>query len=222
MTKHLGTWIERFGRPMRRFTPEEDAILKDLWRQYVPHAEIAAAIDRSVGTLRQRALKLKLRRNQNLSYALNQYAPEHLKDKIGTIPDHQLLYECRAWKKEKERREREEAERLASDGKARVLAAINQTIADHGLSRREKILRLRSLGLTLRAIGDLFDITHERTRQILLMEREAGPIGRPRGSSAPGQTRTPDPLGRLLKMWDVTPPEVRVEFLRRASKGALP
>jgi len=222
MTKRLGTWIERFGRPMRRFTPQEDAILRDLWRQYVPHAEIAVAIDRSVGTLRQRALKLKLRRNGNLSYALNQYAPEHLKEKLGTIPDAQLLRECRAWKKEKEQHEREEKECFASAHNAQVLAATKQIIADHGLSRREKIGQLRALGLTLREIGDLFNITHERTRQILLMDREALPVGRPRGSRSPGKTKTPDPLGRLLKMWELTPPEARAEFLRRATEGALP
>src|SRR5262249_3073141 len=129
------------------------------------------------------------------------------------------LCECRAWKKEKEQREHDELERNRRDDVARVSMAVQAVFEDSKLSRREKIVKPRSIGLTLRKIGDLFDLTHERVRQILLTPREPRPVGRPRG---PGKIRTPDPLGRLLLMWEATPPEARVEFLRRANEGRLP
>ena len=143
---------------LRRFTPEECALIKKDFAAYVPVSETANKLGRSEGTVNRKALQLGLRRPR-LSTRL---APAHLKALAGKIPADEWRAKYSSWQRERLLQAQAAQEQAAQETAAKC-AEID---AREHLTRDEKIAAKRAAGVTLQAIGDQHGITRERVRQI--------------------------------------------------------
>jgi len=144
---------------LRRFTPDECALIKKDFAACVPVSETANKLGRSEGTVNQKALQLGLRRPPRLSTRL---APAHLKALAGKIPADEWRAKYSSWQRE-QLLQAQAAQGWAAQETAVKCAEID---AREHLTRDEKIAAKRAAGVTLQAIGDQHGITRERVRQI--------------------------------------------------------
>jgi len=152
-------------RKLRRFTAEEDQVLREDWYAYVPVVEIASKLNRDVGTLRQRILALGLRRDIAVA-KIFKWAPDHLKKQLPQLGTPDFIKVCHDWRAE-QRAQNKEARSETEKARGVELAASAAEIDQRAdLTRPEKIKAKRSLGLTLRSIGRDFGISGERVRQL--------------------------------------------------------
>lgn len=226
---------------MRRFTPEEDAIIKADYTAYIPTLTIAHKLKRSEGVVRQRLLALGLHRSHAVSI-LMRFAPEELRSQVQALGEKafvEAVYEHRA--------KEQEAITQASNAEAtiyqqRMDALVDEILADSGLKRSQKMIAMRAAGVTLEAVGSMYGITRERVRQITSPHyvgylTKGGKRGRPpkpalaelerlksRAEWLEIQTervnerrkRIADAqLDRLLYTWNNTPISLREVFLER-------
>jgi hypothetical protein len=189
------------------FTRAEDGVLKARYCAYVRVEDVAAELGRSPGVIQQRVLVLGLRRDHNLTRALHDWAP-HLLAKVGKVSEKALLKECRDYHRDMLDRELAAAERLADENAARLKQETERIINNDVLSRHEKLQQLRALGLTLRKLGNIFDLSTERVRQLLLPAYGE----RLQRRKAKAEMRL---MNRLLRLWEKMPREVRAAFLQR-------
>lgn len=230
----------RWASP-RRFTPEEDAIIKADYAAYVPTLTIAHKLKRGEGVVRQRLLVLGLHRSLAVSI-LMRFAPEELRGQVQALGEEafiEAVYEHRA--------KEQEAITQASNAEAaihqqRMDALVEEILADTSLKRTEKMIAMRAAGLTLKAVGNLYGITRERVRQIT-SPHYIGYLtkGRPRGRPPKAPTAKLErlknrsewleaqvervnkkrkqiadaQLERLLHAWNNTPLSLREVFLKR-------
>jgi hypothetical protein len=148
---------------MRRFTPEECALIKQDFAAYVPVPETADKLGRSEEVVRQKILQLGLRRPR----LGRRSAPEHLKALAGAIPADEWRAKYSSWRREQllqARAQRAEAQEQAAQETAAKCAEID---AREDLTRNGKIAAKRAMGMTLQAIADEHGVTRERVRQIM-------------------------------------------------------
>lgn len=153
-------------RTMRRFTPEEDAIVRADWLANVNLKETADKLLRSWGTVRQRFFHhhkdLHHSRTsrgqkyfQRFGLALLQHGPNA---EIAAVAMREKLLTARA-----------EARVAAINAKQKrrteILDLMEQAIAA-GKPRDEAIFEARAFGVNLEEIAGRFDLTRERIRQI--------------------------------------------------------
>lgn len=144
----------------RLFTPEEDAIISADYADYVDLRAIATKVGRDYGTLRQRILYLGLKRDGGLTKILK-WCPEHLKPILKQNGRDAFIEAVNANLEETKQNE------LSSDAAAKTAMAEQADEIESGsLERREKMLAMRAIGMTLEAIGKRFGITSERVRQL--------------------------------------------------------
>jgi hypothetical protein len=151
------------GSHPRRFTPEDDARVREWFAAYVPVPEIAQQLGHSVGTIRQRIHHaLKLHRHGYVSACLK-WAPDHLRAQMPKMDPQTFRNACFAWRYE--------------NGIARSAAKVSRRAAKHAqvcadidqnpdLDRDAKIRAKRIAGVTLQAIADQHDLTREQVRQL--------------------------------------------------------
>jgi excisionase family DNA binding protein len=150
-----------------RFTPEDDAIIAADYKAYVPTTETAEKLGRSDGVIRQRILRLGLRRSNNASRML-EWAPEHLAKELksGQLEGAEFVRLCHEWRdNETERLKQQQSER-AQQIQADMLKQSAEIDARADLTRKEKIRAKRMIGLTLQEVADQYGLTRERIRQI--------------------------------------------------------
>ena len=160
------------GINMRRFTPEEDQYIREAYAAYVPVEIMAAKINRSWGTMRQRILKLGLTRDSRKTRLVKQYGA----DVLNLAPD---VIEIRAiiasnMTYERKMAEAEEAARLQG-----VLNEAEANIWNKHMPREEAFAKAQDAGCTLESIGHRFGLTRERVRQLIarIRPRPDGLIG---------------------------------------------
>jgi hypothetical protein len=151
----------------RRYSSRDrDTIRKD-YAAFVPAEEIARKLNRSYGSIRQQIHHMGLHRHAWVARALT-WAPEHLQDLLGTVPEEEwlrLCYEWRAGRKQDARGQRQ----WDRERREQVLATVGAAIlAYRNIGRDQKIVAMRVAGLTFEAIGQRVGLTHQRVRQIVV------------------------------------------------------
>ena len=159
---------------MRRFTDDEDTIIVRDYAGYVPTGEIAAKIGRTEQTLLQRIKRLGLHRSWTIMRALPS-APDHLKGLVGELGPDEWIAAYHAWREEERRKAADDA--AQADERARALRAAQAAGLgrNDGLTRNQKMLAMRTLGLNNEEIAKHFGITRERVRQIIDPDYKASP-----------------------------------------------
>jgi len=124
-------------------------------------------LNRSYGSIRQQIHHMGLHRHAWVARALT-WAPEHLQDLLGTVPEEEwlrLCYEWRAGRKQDARGQRQ----WDRERREQVLATVGAAIlAYRNIGRDQKIVAMRVAGLTFEAIGQRVGLTHQRVRQIVV------------------------------------------------------
>lgn len=154
-------------RPLRRFTPDDDALLRKAYVEQRDLREVAAEIGCSYGVLRQRIFHhhkdlITGIRTQRGTLALQRYGAAIME--FGGTPDEaaQILK-----KKLVEAKAAARSSAIAAKAKraAQTIETMHHEIA-LGKSRNTAIFEARALGLSLEQLGQEFGVTRERIRQI--------------------------------------------------------
>jgi hypothetical protein len=149
------------AKPIKRFPAEEDAYIVKAYTALALTEDIATALGRSVGVIRQRILHLGLRREAKRTILANRWGINP-----DTVPDLDLKGVAQVVN------ERVRAERAMS--RATKLALVNASLDQMEQELREKAVDRRAAfraamlkGATLQQIGDRVKLTRERVRQIV-------------------------------------------------------
>jgi hypothetical protein len=143
---------------MRRFTPEENARIREWYAAYMPVSEMADRLGRSIGVVNQKIFGLRLHRKGGVLACLK-WAPEHLKSRVLEMDAKAFRAACHAW--------RDEYKIAVISRRAAELARVCADIdRNPDLDRDAKIRAKRMAGVTLQVIGDQYGLTHERVRQL--------------------------------------------------------
>lgn len=153
--------------PPRKFSPEEDAVIRADYATYVPVDETARKLNRSSGVIRQRLFHhhrdlLNSTRTGRGTRALKRYGIALLDQ--GATPD-EAAAAVRTKLMAAKAVARVAAINASESRRDRMLTAMKEQIAN-GKPRNEAIFEARSYGCTLQEIASCFDITRERVRQI--------------------------------------------------------
>lgn len=155
--KLVAMGIHSRARAMRRFTPDEDAIIRVRHGAHVRYDDIAAELDRDTGTVRQRMLKLGLHRDPALTILRKNFGAWVI-DVGDPIKVMQIIDA-----------ENAKAKLAALSAQAAWEAARLRdldALISGGLGRNHAIRKIRATGLTLQMIGTHLGVTRERIRQI--------------------------------------------------------
>jgi excisionase family DNA binding protein len=207
---------------LRRFTPEEDAILTARYAAYDPTEAIANDLDRDAGTVRQRIFFLGLRRSSHISRAL-EWAPEHLRAKVHDCPPDEWLAACHQWRDQQREQWRHAEAEEAAQQEARLTAVAAEIDQRLDLTRNQKIQAKRMAGLTLESIARQYDISRERVRQIAdpdyvppISSKRLPPHERlARLDTAQANRRQrliTQAATALFEQWQMLPPEAKAKF----------
>lgn len=145
--------------PWRRFTAEEDEIIRADYAAYIPVGETARKVGRSWGTVRQRILQLGIGRDARKTRLAARFGAEVLL--ISDDPR-----EIRRQLQEAERRRQAELEAANAARIEAALMEMSSAIHD-GESRAVAFKAAMLQGATLQQIGDRVSLTRERIRQIV-------------------------------------------------------
>jgi DNA-binding transcriptional MerR regulator len=217
----------------RRFTPEDDALIKADYAAYVPTQDTAAKLGRDHGTLRQRIFHLGLRHSSRASKLL-QWAPEHLAAAVrtGELAPDEFITRCHEWRDAQNLQAHEQQSEQQSEQRQELLRQVAEIDARDDLKRNDKMRAKRMLGITLEEIGAQYGLTRERVRQ--LTDPNYKP-GRPAGTFSPLQKLErleqriskareaviEEALAALRALWDRCPPEAQQRF-RQQMESELP
>lgn len=164
----IRTRAQRLGilhsKGARRFTSEEDQILRAEWIAYTPIEEIAAKLQRSSGVIRQRIYyhhgDLRGVRSQPVSLAVRRFGRDVLKASSDPVKAAQITREAVLNAKAAARMA---AINARNERRQRLLTEMLAAVPN---GRDDAIFAARAAGLELQAIGDALGITRERVRQI--------------------------------------------------------
>jgi hypothetical protein len=146
----------------RRFTQEEDDIIRAEYADYVDVRATGIKLGRDYGTMRQRILHLGLTRDGSVSRMLK-WCPEHLKPVLKEKGSEAFIESVNRHIAEAEQNEI----KLSVEEKVEIDAQVAEIESRLELERREKMLAMRALGLPLESIGTRFGISRERVRQLI-------------------------------------------------------
>lgn len=146
-------------RLIRKFTPEEDALLKQQYLAYKDFNEISGLMNRDVGTLRQRVVTLGYIRDRRRTCLIRRFTEIQPND---PRPVDEILSTLEK-KQEEEKLVRDEAEQARI---AKVLSQMVNAIAT-GADRRAEFQKAMTEGATLQEVGNMVGLTRERVRQII-------------------------------------------------------
>jgi hypothetical protein len=204
----------RKGRPQRRFTPEEDRLIRESFLAYVPIESIAAELNRDWGTVRQRIMRLGLHRSHLVSRWLRQASGELASAFLaGKLDEAAFLERCRAERDELGVANEMAAAQERTWQRMRIDSECRHLLEERGLDRNQKIRAMREAGATLEQIAVLFGITRERVRQVCdpkFYER----VVMPRQVSRYTGEQQRLLLNKLVRYWRAMPSELRDQFRR--------
>lgn len=151
----------------KNFTPEEVKHLTKAWKDHVPVEDIADALGRSYGVIRQKIIQLKLEkrigtRDPQKTRLLRQYGEYALIE--GKTPSEVLKILAQA--KADAMVAARHAARAAKTQKYTQAIEVMEKNIKNGMDRNEAIFLARADGVPLQMLGDRFDLTRERIRQI--------------------------------------------------------
>jgi hypothetical protein len=201
------------GRRLRRFSPQEDAVLRAEFSAYVPLEDIAAKLNRDWGTIRQRCFRLGLHRSAVVSKNLTR-ASEYLKQEFfsGRIKAATFIEQARAERTDAELQICEQKYQERAEARARRQEMIARILSRRDLSRNDKMRTMRDGGARLEEIAVTFGITRERVRQICEPDFY-NRVQFPRAI----KTLEPDErqilLRKLVRYWNALSNDLRIEFL---------
>src|SRR5262245_21454487 len=158
-------------RSFRRFTAEEDDLIRQDYAAFVLVQDTANKLDRSYGAVRQRILHLGLRRSNVITKRFSS-APEDLKALAGKIPTDEWRTKFLSWQSEQSRQAREQKLQARAQALQEIMAKGAEIDARRDLTRNEKIVARRAAGMTLQVIGEQYSMTRERVRQIVNREEQ--------------------------------------------------
>jgi hypothetical protein len=209
----------RKGIPLRRFTPQEDAMLRADFLAYVPMEDIAAKLNRTWGTTRQRVMHLGLHRSHITSKYLK-HAPSSLKQQFlsGKIDGETLRQRCIAERVADEQQAREVKQQAWLNRRNERQVMIATILKRDDLSRNDMIRSMRNGGARLEEIAVQFGITRERVRQLCEPDFYHRVIV-PRQIKRLDKDEQQHLMRRLLRYWKALSPELRQEFMREAGIG---
>lgn len=204
-----------------RFTPEEVEILKKDYLSYVPLLEIARKLGRSEGVIRQKALHLKLRRSPTLMRVLG-WAPGHLKAQVHTMLPASFIKECFEWRAVEESKIKADANAEAEAHYLTIIAQSKDIDLNLQLSRNQKMVAKRMIGMTLEAIGQQYGVTRERVRQLTDPNHLASAYGMKWNDTPPvnvhtNEKRAQKRFEQLMMIWEKAPQNTKdafVEYLK--------
>jgi len=219
----------------RRFTPEEDAIIRADYSDYIDVRVIAIKLNRDYGTVRQRIFYLKLKRDSSVSRILK-WCPEHLTPILKEKGSVAFIESVNAHCQQAEEDELANVTAVSAKEKSEIAARIAEIQARPELERREKMMAMRALGMTLESIGGQFGLTRERARQLtdpnfvrhISQEPRKGSIKNLINVNAKLEERIADNKRRiksktfatLIECWGSADGETRNEFLKIVKKKA--
>lgn len=143
----------------RRFSIDEDAIIRNEWVAHTPVQDIATRLDRSYGNVSQRIVKLGLKRDGRKTRLAKRWGIEALS--ISDDPHAIMAHFSEIERKAKETKQAEIDAAVMS-----ALDAMDVSLGE-GLDRRVAFQIAMALGATLQQVGDRVGITRERVRQIV-------------------------------------------------------
>lgn len=148
---------------IKRFTPEDDEIIRSDFAASVPIEETAVKLGRSYGVLRQRIFYLGLRRDGRKTKLAKKFGMDVLQ--ISDDPNEivRVMAERQAAQKAAVKAER------AAKSKA-AIEALEKALAE-GTDRKTAYQAAMLGGATLQQVGDHQGITRERVRQIVSDQR---------------------------------------------------
>jgi hypothetical protein len=204
----------------RRFTEDEDRIIRTDYPAHVPTIEIARKLQRDEGTVRQRILYLGLRRSAVATKMLG-WAPDHLKGRLEELGAEQFIKACYEWRDEQKAMAAHagaDAEKAACDAIEKAAAEID---ARHDISRDQKMIAKRLAGMTLEEIAQQHGVTRERVRQIVSPDFKRPNYAPTRSVAekirlleAKRDALIAAQTGQLIATWDAAPQIVRDAFLK--------
>ncbi len=156
--------MSRRGMPQRRFTPEEDDIIRAEFADYIQVRATATRLGRDFGTVRQRIFYLRLKRDSAVSKMLT-WCPDSLKPILKENGRDAFIDAVNRHAMQLEHNDGVAAESLSAAEQLAMDEAIAE-IESSARERKEKMMAMRALGLTLQSIGDRFGISRERVRQL--------------------------------------------------------
>ena len=159
-------FVRQKGLPMRFFTPQDLAKLVKMHGDYVSDKEMAKSLGRSVGVIRQKIFHMKLRRRPYVTGYLARGVPPHVEKVLREEGPDAFLRAVRIWRAEEDAEIKRLSREADEEDEAAAMEDVHVIMARNDLTRREKIIACRELGLTLEFTGELFGITRERVRQI--------------------------------------------------------
>lgn len=166
-------WVNILGirksldEPRIRFSDEDVNYIRTAWAAFAPVEDIADKLNRSYGTIRQKIMSLQ---HAGLLGARNHYGARVYK-KYGKDLLQEGVDPEEVFKRVNEAKVEAlvAAKAQAKNAKERritlALEQMHKSIAD-GEDRNVAIFRCRAEGVTLERLGDEFNITRERIRQI--------------------------------------------------------
>lgn len=154
---------------MNYFSHEDIQYIKKAWNDYVPVEDIADALNRSFGVIRQKILFLQRNgeiesRDASKTRLLRQYGEKALS--MGATPK-EALHAISVAKRKAFATAMKRARDARYHNRMTAIANMKESIGK-GMSRNEAIFNARAEGATLEQIASEFDLTKERIRQICL------------------------------------------------------
>jgi len=207
---------------IRRFTPDEDAVLTADYLGYVPTHDIAVKLNRSNGVIRQRVLALGLRRNSLVTRCLA-WAPDHLKARVTEMSTDEFITACYEWRDNLEATAKREVETDRNAQRIHLAHIVTEIDKTRDMTRNEKMIAKRVAGLTLEQIAQQHGLTRERVRQLTsqtYIDRRGEPVleRMARMDKRYGQQRQElmdRAYQRLIDQWHKTPLEMQNLFIER-------
>ena len=217
-------------RLLRRFSEEDDEIITNDYLNYVPTIEIAEKLHRSEGTIRQRILRLDLHRSSIVSKLLA-WAPEHLRNNLKDMDTDEWVEACHMWRAQKQQDAKVEGAAQEEKVKNERLEQGLEIDQRPDLSRKQKMLAKRMIGMSLEEIGVSYGLLRERVRQItsqdytpsIAAKNPAERLRRFEARTVRERERiVKESADRIFRIWQDAPPDVQKMFLTMVEAAKEP
>ncbi len=180
-----------------RITPEDTELARQMFFDYARDVDIAAALKRDVGTVRQFCFHKGWRRSGTVTQWLNKY-PD-LKSVLKEQGEHAFLAQARtkAASMKLDQKSLRKHKMLTEEGN--IIAYCQEVMAREGITRNAKIRLMRNNGATLEQVGACFGVTRERIRQLMAQQFTT--------------VQFDDKVKRMQLIYEVLPLEYQQKFL---------
>jgi transposase len=148
----------------KRFTDAEIIIIEDMWVNYVSVEAIAKKFKRSEASIRQVVSNYNFPTRQTRVSRAMQKAPSSVRTVLFSAGEEEFMLAYGKWQKEQAIEEVREKMKKSQERELEIHNILQEAKGIH--DRNDAIHFLRDKGLTLERIGNTYNITRERVRQI--------------------------------------------------------